>query len=106
MTAYLEEISTGHWKLSLNGPLTIYEVNEIQQSLQSIESTVIDSITVDLVDVNEIDTAGIQLLIALRNWLGKHLHLIRHSSVVIEIIDLFQLASFFGDDIVLPSHKE
>jgi ABC-type transporter Mla MlaB component len=54
--------------------------------------------------VDEIDTAGLQLLLALHQWLGEHLHLIRHSQAVIELIDLFQLAAFFGDDIVLPQH--
>lgn len=104
MTALLEEATQGHWRLSLQGPFTIYEVNEVQQSLKPLLSP--DSLTVDLADVDEMDTAGLQLLIALRNWLGEHLHLTRHSSAAIDMIDLFQLAGFFGDDIVLPGHKE
>lgn len=104
MTALLEEATAGNWRLSLQGPFTIYEVNEVQQSLKPLHSPA--SLTVDLADVDEMDTAGLQLLIALRNWLGDHLHLTRHSSAVIDMIDLFQLAGFFGDDIVLPGHKE
>ncbi len=104
MTPSLEEVSSGCWLLALQGPLTIYEVNEIQQALKPLHSP--SSLTVDLANVDEIDTAGLQLLIALRQWLGEHLHLTRHSAATIDMIDLFQVARFFGDDIVLPGHKE
>jgi anti-sigma B factor antagonist len=102
MPAILDETTTGQWHLSLSGPLTIYEVAEIQGSLKPLKSP--ESLTIDLQDVDEIDTAGLQLLLALRQWLGEHLHLTRHSQAVIDLIDLFQLAAFFGDDIVLSQH--
>ncbi|WP_024871973.1 STAS domain-containing protein [Tolumonas lignilytica] len=102
MPVTLEETTVGQWCMSLRGPLTIYEVAEIQGALKPL--TAPESLTIDLHDVDEIDTAGLQLLLALHQWLGQHLHLIRHSQAVIEIIDLFQLAAFFGDDIVLPQH--
>lgn len=102
MPVILEEVRSGEWHLSLSGPLTIYEVADIQRELKSL--TAPDALTVDLQSVDDIDTAGLQLLLALHQWLGEHLHLIRHSQAVIELIDLFQLAAFFGDDIVLPQH--
>ncbi|MDD2342931.1 MAG: STAS domain-containing protein [Tolumonas sp.] len=102
MPVTLEESAAGQWNLSLSGPLTIYEVAGIQEMLKPL--TTPESLTVDLQEVDEIDTAGLQLLLALHKWLGEHLHLIRHSQAVIELIDLFQLAAFFGDDIVLPQH--
>ena len=102
MPVTLEESAAGQWNLSLSGTLTIYEVAGIQELLKPL--TAPESLTVDLQEVDEIDTAGLQLLLALHQWLGEHLHLIRHSQAVIELIDLFQLAAFFGDDIVLPQH--
>jgi anti-sigma B factor antagonist len=102
MPVSLKESAAQQWFLSLSGPLTIYEVAEVQALLKPLITP--ESLTIDLQDVNEIDTAGLQLLLALHKWLGEHLHLIRHSQAVIELIDLFQLAAFFGDDIVLPQH--
>jgi anti-sigma B factor antagonist len=102
MPVSLKESAAQQWLLSLSGPLTIYEVAEVQALLKPLITP--ESLTIDLQDVNEIDTAGLQLLLALHKWLGEHLHLIRHSQAVIELIDLFQLAAFFGDDIVLPQH--
>ena len=102
MPVTLEESAAGQWHLSLSGPLSIYEVAGLQEILKPL--TAPESLTVDLQEVDEIDTAGLQLLLALHQWLGEHLLLIRHSQAVIELIDLFQLAAFFGDDIVLPQH--
>ena len=102
MPVTLEESTAGQWNLSLSGPLTFYEVAGIQELLKPLGAP--ESLTVDLQEVDEIDTAGLQLLLALHQWQGEHLHLIRHSQAVIELIDLFQLAAFFGDDIVLPQH--
>ena len=102
MPVTLEETTSGQWNLSLRGPLTIYEVAEVQSTLKPLTSP--ESLTIDLQGIDEIDTAGLQLLLALHHWLGENLHLVRHSSPVIELIDLFQLASVFGDDIALPQH--
>ena len=60
---------------------------------------------VDLGGVTDIDTAGLQWLIALRRSLGEQLALQNHSQTVIELLDLYQLAPFFGDDIVLSEHR-
>ena len=87
----------------LTGAMTIYEVAELKRSLD--EFWVQDEpLNLDLAAVNEIDTAGVQWLLALRQTLGSGLTLKRHSSCVIDIFDLYQLAPFFGDVIVLTDH--
>ena len=60
---------------------------------------------VDLGGVTDIDTAGLQWLIALRRTFGEQLALQNHSQTVIELLDLYQLAPFFGDVIVLSEHR-
>lgn len=87
----------------IDGPFTIYEVAEFQQQLT--EAWPGDGeLIMDLAGVSEIDTAGLQLLLALRKSLGGQLTLQQHSNSVIELLDLYQLASFFGDVIVLSEH--
>jgi len=87
----------------INGPLTIYEVAEFQQQITEAWPAE-GELNIDLSGVSEIDTAGLQLLLALRKNLGDQLTLHQHSDPVIELLDLYQLASFFGDVIVLSEH--
>jgi anti-anti-sigma factor len=89
--------------IRIHGPFTIYEVAEFQQQITEawpVEGELI----MDLAGVSEIDTAGLQLLLALRKSLGAQLTLQQHSNSVIELLDLYQLASLFGDVIVLSEH--
>ncbi len=89
--------------LQLMGSLTIYEVGQLQSQLNQ-QQPPLTALTVDLSAVEELDTAGVQLLMALRQWLGEALVLINHSTAVIDMFDLYQLVPFFGDDIVLSDH--
>lgn len=97
--AFNPELST----LQLMGALTIYEVGQLQ-ALLSQQQPPLTALTVDLAAVEELDTAGVQLLMALRQWLGDALVLINHSTAIIELFDLYQLVPYFGDDIVLSHH--
>ncbi len=87
----------------MNGSLTIYEVAEFQKQITEYWP-VDDELVIDLSDVSEIDTAGLQWLLALRKSLGEKLVLKNHSNPVIELLDLYQVASVFGDVIVLSEH--
>lgn len=90
---------TGH----LSGPLTIYEVSDLHhQFKESCQDG--DSVRLDLAGITELDTAGLQLLMALRQHLGSRLVLLQHSKPVIDMLDLYQLVPFFGDVIVLSDH--
>ncbi|MDH4215592.1 MAG: STAS domain-containing protein [Gallionella sp.] len=57
---------------------------------------------IDLTEVSEMDTAGIQLLLlakreAIRQ--NKPLRLTNHSNAVLGVIDTYNLAAYFGDPI-------
>ena len=86
-----------------SGAVTIYEVSEIQRQL-SESCTKEDALILNLADVTELDTAGLQLLMALRQHLGPKLVLQQHSQAVIEMLDLYRLVPFFGDVIILSDH--
>ncbi len=97
-------VESGTLLARLSGSLTIYDVGELQTQLT--EACSMDQpMIVDLGGVTDIDTAGLQWLIALRRTLGEQLALQNHSQTVIELLDLYQLAPFFGDDIVLSEHR-
>ncbi len=96
----LHQDDDGVMSAIFSGNLTIYEVGEYQQQLNALPQLAGDW-RVDLAGVSEIDTAGLQLLMALRNHLGEQLTMVSHSPAVIELLDLYRLAPFFGDAIVL-----
>lgn len=74
--------------------------------LESCEGRVLE---VDLSSVSEIDTAGMQILLSLRNSLrrkGGRLRLISHTPAVLSLMDLYGLVGYFGNRIVLsPSER-
>jgi ABC-type transporter Mla MlaB component len=91
--------------LGLQGPLTIYEAQEMKaRLLDALESAA--ALDVDLALVTEIDTAGVQLLVLVKTEAavaGKAARLLNHSPAVLEAIDLYQLGAFLGDPVLVPS---
>jgi anti-anti-sigma regulatory factor len=60
----------------------------------------------DLSGVEELDTAGVQLLLWLKQEArrgGYACTLVNHSPAVVEVLDLLKLAGTFGDPILLAS---
>jgi len=97
----LNRISTGHFRLE--GDLTIYEAVALKTTLIAAlnEGPILE---LDLSGVEEIDTAGLQLLLLLKyeaQAVSGQVHLVQHSPVVREVIDLCDLGTVFGDPIVM-----
>lgn len=88
----------------LEGSLAVYDVGETKPQL--IDAVAANRrLEVDLSRVEAIDTAGIQLLMLAKIHaaaLGHELNLVGHSPAVAEMFELFRLAGYFGDPIVLP----
>lgn len=91
-------------RLTLMGELSIFTAQAGMEQLGAALAAG-GAVEVDLSAVTEIDSAGLQLLIAakreaaLRN---QALHFSGHSAPVVDLLDLCDLAGFFGDPVLMP----
>lgn len=83
--------------------MTIYTAVDLKKELWAhIEKPVEREI--DLSGVSEMDCAGLQLLILAKREslrLGTPLHLTGHSRAVLEVLDICNLTTYFGDPLVI-----
>ena len=89
---------SGRARLALDGELTIYAAAELQARLIAALADAPDGLDIDLAGVTELDSAGVQLLMATRRGAlatGRSVTLCAPSDAVREVFDLFDLASFF-----------
>lgn len=92
-------------RLRLAEDLTIYHALEQKTALLDALITA-DELELDLVQVGEIDTAGLQLLILLKKEAqraGKQVTLVAHSQAVRSAIDFCNLAAELGDPLLIPA---
>lgn len=93
--------------LAMSGPLCIYNAVENKgRLLEALYAS--DVLELDLSRVDELDSAGFQLLVLAKREsvrLGKHLKLVAHSTPVREVIDFYNMDSFFGDPVVIPANS-
>lgn len=92
-------------RLALTEDLTIYNALEHKRGLLEALARV-DELELDLLQVSEIDTAGMQLLILLKREalrLGKSVSIVAHSHAVRELIDFCNLGAELGDPLVIPA---
>ena len=98
---------TAH-RVALHEDMTIYHALEQKQQLMSALETS-ESLELDLAQVGEIDTAGLQLLILSKREaarLNKSVTIVAHSPAVRQTLDFCQLAKFFGDPVVITAHEK
>lgn len=94
-----------HLAAKLSGELTIQNAEPLKQGLL----TLLDkgkSISIDLSEVSELDSSGVQLLYyAKQAALGRQLalELVNHSPAVVEVFELYRLAPVFGDVMILDA---
>lgn len=92
-------------KLPIEGELTIYTAAELKgRIVAALEAA--QPIEIDLSRVDEIDSAGLQLLILAKREAAraeKKLTLVNHSQAVIECLDMCNLVGEFGDQVILPA---
>jgi anti-sigma B factor antagonist len=92
-------------RLVLENDLTIYNAPEHKRALlEALDQAKV--VELDLARVGEIDSAGLQVLIlAKRESLaqGKNLRIVAHSTAVSELLDFFNMASYFGDPLVISA---
>jgi anti-sigma B factor antagonist len=94
--------------LAIEGELTIYSAAEQKPRLLAFLASA-DELEINLAEVSEIDTAGLQLLILLKReaaQAGKSLSFVMHSNAVLETLDLVNLIGAFGDQVMLTQARE
>jgi anti-anti-sigma factor len=93
----------GQPALRLEEELTIYAVTEARdQLIAALHGQPL--LQLDLSGLAELDTAGVQLLVWLKQEArrrGKGLQLFAHSRAVLEVFDLLQVAALLGDPILI-----
>ncbi|BBL58438.1 STAS domain-containing protein [Methylomonas koyamae] len=105
MAIEVKQQRPGSVHLAIDGDITIYNVAELRQALSAYLDTV-KEIQLDLAGVAEIDGAGVQLLMFLKQEAlakGGELSLARHSEAVVEVLELLNLSTHFGDPIVISA---
>ncbi|KPC55109.1 STAS domain-containing protein [Amantichitinum ursilacus] len=88
--------------LHIEGEFNIYQADQLKPLLLA-ELSAMENITVDLAQVEEIDTAGIQLLLMLKQEAArqqKAISFINHSKPVLEVFELCNLGGHFGDPMI------
>ncbi len=95
----------GVCRLKVKDDMTIYQAVGLKDELlKGLEGG--KELEVSLAEVAEMDSAGFQLMFLLKREglaAGKPVRFLDHSPVVLEVLDTFNMASYFGDPLVLPS---
>lgn len=101
MNGTQEKQETQH--LAIEGELSIYSASEWKKRLENLLEQG-GNLELDLGAVQELDTAGLQLLIMAKKEAtarSQQLRLSNHSQAVLEVFELCGVAAFFGDPILL-----
>lgn len=93
--------------LSIDRDLTIYNAADLKKDLMDALAAG-EQLDLDLSRVEEMDTAGLQLLILAKQEAtqqGKAMRIVQHSPAVREVIDFYNMAAHFGDPLVILANE-
>lgn len=102
------KIEAGRCLVHIDGALTIYEVARDKPVLLEVLQQAAD-LEIDLHRVDQLDTAGLQLLVLAKREAqrrGKQVRLVAHSPATLDVLDCYNLAAYFGDPIVMSSSAQ
>lgn len=94
--------------ITVPGDMTIYDAEEIKSLFDEAVKLEAD-VCVNLGNVTEIDTSGIQLMVSFKKTIeekNKHVTFEGHTEAVIDLFDVFDIATYFGDPIVMGGQSE
>lgn len=89
-------------RAAIDGPISIYTVASLKEE---IGCALADhaALEIDLSAVDEIDTAGLQLMLMAKRVHGKSIQFTAHSVVVLDMLELSNLAGAVGDPLLLTT---
>jgi anti-sigma B factor antagonist len=93
------ETKDGVSRLRIAGEMTIYTAADLKAELMTHLAQP-GELEIDLSEVSELDSAGLQLLILAKRE-GRAMRLTGHSPAVLDVLDICNLAPYFGDPVVL-----
>ena len=91
--------------VSIDGEMTIYTASEYKSQLLE-QLTECHELELNLSEIEEMDTAGLQILLVLKREAeagGCQLRMINHSRAVYEVLELLDMQNHFGDPVVIPA---
>ena len=93
--------------LAISGEFTIFTAAELKSRLlHAVIDAESEEVDIDLSEVSEIDSAGLQLMVMTKREAqarGKNVRFVRHSDPVLDLVDLCDLSGFFGDPVLIRS---
>lgn len=97
-----------HQVMAISEDMTIYNA-AVQKDMLLAALAGCDELDLDLSQVSEMDTAGFQILLLTKREAIKSKKTVRltaHSHAVTELLDLYNMASYFGDPMVIPATEQ
>jgi len=97
--------NNGITHLAIKDEMTIYTALEQKNELSQYLNTD-HELHLDLSEVSEIDSAGLQILLFLKQEANRKniiLSLIHHSQAVVEVLELLNLTAHFGDPVIISA---
>lgn len=92
-------------RVAVDLDMTIYNAFDLKRQLvEAVHQPQI--LELDLSQVQEMDTAGFQLLVLAKREslrLGHPLRIVAHSPAVRDVIDFYNMVAYFGDPLVIPA---
>lgn len=91
-----------HCHIDVRGEMTISTAAELMRGLGA-PLVLFDDIEINLAGVNEIDSAGLQLMLAAKREAtakSKSLRFVDHSHAVVDVLDLCGLAGYLGNPLM------
>lgn len=101
----MSSTATATTALTIDGEFTIYRASELHAVLKDALAAGGD-LEIDLAGVSEMDSAGVQLLMAAKKTAAasqREMRLVGHSPAVLEVFEALDLAGHFGDALLMPA---
>ncbi len=98
----------GVLQASVQEEMTIYTAQALKETFLNFCNSGMPELVIDLSEVSELDSAGLQLLLLLKAESQKrafNLRLMGHSQAIMEVFELLKLSMYFGDPIVIPAER-
>lgn len=104
----MPKLDKSHRTITVSEEMTIYNAAAHKQMLLDALADC-HELDIDLSQVGEVDTAGFQvLLLTKREAIKAHkeVRFTAHSKAVTDLLDLYNMASYFGDPMVIMAGEQ